>query len=289
VTRVAVNGIFLNVEVTGEGPILVLLHGFTGDTTTWEPILDEFSDYRVVRVDLVGHGKSDSPPHLERYSMSHAVEDLTALLHHLHIETFALLGYSMGARVALHLAIAMPERLWALVLESGSPGIPDEAARGERRASDEQLAASIQHDGLEAFVDRWQDQALFGSQASLPTDVRRAQRQQRLGQSPEGLANSLLGMGTGTQDYLLGRMAGLRVPALFITGALDERYSLLAQQMLGALGPHREDGLPYGEVHTLGGAGHTVHLEQPATFAASVADFLKRVRRQRRRRGLPKI
>ena len=110
--RVATNGIFLNVEVAGDGPILLLLHGFTRDARAWEPVLAALSGYRVVRVDLIGHGKSDAPDTAARYSMAHAVEDLLALLHHLSVEQYALIGYSLGGRVALHLATAAPDRLW---------------------------------------------------------------------------------------------------------------------------------------------------------------------------------
>ena len=172
-TRIAVNGIDLNVETSGrgDGPALLLLHGFTGDAATWQPVLPYFDAYRTVRVDLIGHGQSDSPADPARYTMAHAVEDLMALLDHLDIEQTALVGYSLGGRVALHFALAAPELLWALVLESASPGIDDPMERDARFASDAQLAASLERDGIEAFVDRWQAQPLFASQLKLPAAV----------------------------------------------------------------------------------------------------------------------
>ncbi len=142
-SRVATNGIFLNVEVTGDGPIVLMLHGFTRDARAWEPVLPALDGYRVIRVDLIGHGKSDAPEDPSRYTMAHAVEDLTALLHHLSVDKYALVGYSLGGRVGLHLATAAPERLWALVIESASPGIEDAAQRAARVESDEKLAQSI--------------------------------------------------------------------------------------------------------------------------------------------------
>jgi pimeloyl-ACP methyl ester carboxylesterase len=146
VTRIAVNGISINVEQSGDGsgPALLLLHGFTRDHREWDPLLACFDRYRTIRVDLIGHGKSDSPAAVARYSMAHAVDDLMALLHHLEIERTALLGYSLGGRVALHLAAEAPELLWALVLESASPGIEDRGERAARAASDEELALSIE-------------------------------------------------------------------------------------------------------------------------------------------------
>lgn len=265
-TRIATNGIFLNVEVTGDGPIVLLLHGFTRDGRAWEPVLPALEGYRVVRVDLIGHGKSDAPANAVRYTMEHAVEDLLALLHHLSVEQYALVGYSLGGRVGLHLATAAPERLWALVIESASPGIEDPAQRAARVESDEKLAQSLFTDGIETFADRWQAQGLFVSQASLPPEVLDEQRRQRIENSPTGLANSLRGMGAGAQDYILDRLHVVDAPSLFLAGALDTRYAalapVLAAQVRGA------------EHHIIEAAGHTTHLEQPGEWSRLVRRFL---------------
>jgi 2-succinyl-6-hydroxy-2,4-cyclohexadiene-1-carboxylate synthase len=268
-TRIAVNGISLNVETSGrgDGTALLLLHGFTRDSRAWQPVLSCFDGYRTVRVDLVGHGKSDSPADSARYSMAHAVEDLLALLHHLDIEQTALLGYSLGGRVALHFALEAPQLLWALVLESASPGIDDPMERDARFASDVQLAASIEDGGIEPFVERWQSQPLFASQRLLPTAVLEEQRRQRLETSTLGLANSLRGMGAGAQEYLLPGLHGIDVPTLFLAGALDERYAGLAPRMAAEIA--------CAEHQLIGGAGHTTHLEQPAAFASCVTSFLE--------------
>jgi 2-succinyl-6-hydroxy-2,4-cyclohexadiene-1-carboxylate synthase len=264
--RVATTGIFLNVEVTGDGPIVLLLHGFTRDTRAWEPVLPALEGYRVVRVDLIGHGKSDAPANPSRYTMTHAVEDLLALLHHLHVEEYALIGYSLGGRVALHLATAAPEHLWAVVIESASAGIEDPVQRATRVESDEKLAQSLLTDGLEAFVDHWQAQPLFAPQASLPPDVLEEQRRQRLGNNPIGLANSMRGMGGGVQDYILDRLHVIEAPSLFLAGALDTRYAalapVLASQVRGA------------EHMIIEGTGHTTHLDQPKAWSRLVRDFL---------------
>jgi 2-succinyl-6-hydroxy-2,4-cyclohexadiene-1-carboxylate synthase len=270
--RIAVNGISLNVETSGRGDglALLLLHGFTRDARAWEPVLPCFDGYRTVRVDLIGHGRSDSPADPARYTMTHAVEDLIALLHHLEIERTALLGYSLGGRVALQLALEAPELLWALVCESASPGIEDPAARAARIESDEALAVSLQEEGIEAFVERWQAQSLFASQPRLPAAVLEEQRRQRLENSTLGLANSLRGMGAGAQEFLLPRLHEIDLPALFVAGALDQRYAALAPKMAAEV--------PGAECRIIEGAGHTTHLEQPEAFAAAVTGFLSRHR-----------
>jgi 2-succinyl-6-hydroxy-2,4-cyclohexadiene-1-carboxylate synthase len=268
--RVATNGIFLNVEVMGDGPIILMLHGFTRDARAWQPVLPAFEGYRAVRVDLIGHGRSDGPADPARYTMAHAVEDLLALLHHIHVEQYALVGYSLGGRVGLHLATAAPERLWALVIESASAGIEDPAQRAARVESDEKLAQSVFTDGIEAFVDRWQAQSLFVSQTSLPAEVLAEQRLQRLENSPTGLANSLRGMGAGAQDYILDRLEVIDAPALFLAGALDARYAAIAPVLAAQV--------PGARHCIIEGAGHTTHLEQPEAWARLVRDFLDKHR-----------
>jgi 2-succinyl-6-hydroxy-2,4-cyclohexadiene-1-carboxylate synthase len=269
VTRLAVRDIELNVEVkgTGTGPGLLLLHGFTGDMSTWQPFLNEWSGFTKILVDIIGHGQSEAPPFPERYSMARAAKDLVELLDQLAFDAVAVVGYSMGGRLALHLALEAPERFWALVLESASPGIADAKERYARVESDHALADGIERDGIEAFVDRWQAQPLFASQSRLPADVFERQRQQRLASPPHGLANSLRGMGTGRQEYLLPRLGELMMPVLLLAGALDERYTALAGEMAFSMAD--------ATVEIIADAGHAAHLEQPERFSAAVLQFLR--------------
>lgn len=124
-THVDVNGVCFNVERAGAGPALVLLHGFTGSSTTWADHVPVFArEFDTVAVDLLGHGASAVPIDPERYRMEHAVADLTGLLDQMNISQAAWLGYSMGGRVALQYAVAQPARVAALVLEGASPGSP---------------------------------------------------------------------------------------------------------------------------------------------------------------------
>jgi 2-succinyl-6-hydroxy-2,4-cyclohexadiene-1-carboxylate synthase len=272
VSRVAVNGIGYNVEVSGSGPGLLLLHGFTGDVTTWDPFVGPgkaFDGFTAIRVDVIGHGGTDSPDEPERYTMPHAVADLVAILDYVGLEKVSLLGYSMGGRLALHLALAAPERFDAFVFESASPGIRNEEERASRRTADGLLADSIGVDGIEAFIDRWQAQALFASQLTLPAEVQARQRARRLAQSPAGLANSLRGMGAGRQKYLVPRLHELKSPTLLIAGALDERYvsltSVMASEIKGSI------------THIIDNAGHAAHMEQPDEFGRVVVTFLHNI------------
>jgi 2-succinyl-6-hydroxy-2,4-cyclohexadiene-1-carboxylate synthase len=262
--RLTVNGIGLNVEVAGAGPPLLLLHGFTGSVATWAGHLPELSGRATtIAVDLIGHGASDVPADPARYTISHCIADLLVVLDRLEIGRAAVLGYSMGARVALHLALAAPERVVGLVLEGGSPGLVGESERSARRASDEELAATIERDGVAAFVARWEQLPLFASQNALPAGVRSALRRQRLRNSERGLAHSLRGMGTGAQASLWSRLGQIDAPALLIVGALDEKFCRIGRAMAAAM--------PRACLTVVPGAGHAVHLERPDEFDRLVA------------------
>ncbi len=246
---------------------ILLLHGFTGDGDAWRkhaPVLARHAT--VVAVDLIGHGRSDAPSDPARYDMARCVADLLVVLDHLGLSRVAVLGYSMGARVALHLAAAASDRVSALILESGSPGLAAEEERRARRDSDEALAVRIERDGVERFVDYWEALPLFATQRRLPAAVRIVQRRQRLCNSAVGLANSLHGMGTGVQASLWGRLVEMQAPTLLIVGALDDKF--------GAIGAAMAAALPHARLAVVPDAGHTVHLEQPAEFDRLVTDFL---------------
>lgn len=265
--RLEVNGVHYRVRVVGEGPALMLLHGFTGDLHTWDRFVPTFArTYRTITVDLIGHGGTDAPADPERYRMERCIEDLDAVLEVLGVDRVNLLGYSMGGRVAMHVAAAMPEKVSTLVLESASPGIADEAERAARVVSDEALADAIERDGVPAFVERWERLPMFTTQEQLPEEVRRAVREQRLRNKAVGLANSLRGMGAGVQRSLMDVLAGLSIPTLLIAGESDEKYSAMMRDMAAIM--------PNARVVIYPGVGHTVHLERPVEFENTVVKFL---------------
>lgn len=270
--HVMVNGVKLGVEVRGgENPrnnILVLLHGFTGSASAWSEHLDAFAKagMRVIALDMLGHGRSDAPDDPARYSIEHCCEDILAALRELDVKQgeAALLGYSMGGRIALYTALSGFFR--ALILESASPGLADPRERAARRASDEQLANRIEREGIAAFVDYWEQLPLFASQRNLAVEQHESLRSQRLANNPGGLAKSLRGVGTGTQPALHARLPLLNMPTLLIAGELDSKFCAIAREMASALAR--------AQLRIVPGAGHSVHLESPQAFDALVKDFV---------------
>ena len=266
-----VNGIQVGFVRSGKPsstPTLVLLHGFTGSASGWGSLLDEFvnAGICVIALDMLGHGRSSAPDDPARYSIEHCHADILAALQQLGVapQQAVLLGYSMGGRIALFTALSTSFR--ALILESASPGLAQEEERVQRRQSDNALADRIEREGVPAFIDYWQDIPLFASQQRILPAQRMAQRTQRLNNNATGLANSLRGVGTGVQPALHHRLHELHMPTLLIAGALDSKFSSIAQQMA------RE--IPVSQLAIVADAGHAVHLEQPARFLSLICNTL---------------
>ncbi|HVC81359.1 MAG TPA: 2-succinyl-6-hydroxy-2,4-cyclohexadiene-1-carboxylate synthase [Chloroflexota bacterium] len=278
---IPVNGIRYRVTTAGSGPPLLLLHGFAGSGETWEEHRATLgAHFRTLAVDLLGHGGTDAPPDPARYTMAQTVADLQALCDILLSplpdgggERYGLLGYSMGGRVALNLALAEPDRVGALILESTSPGIADPEERAKRRRGDEELAEFTERKGVAAFTRRWEALPLFASQRRLALPIRHRQRAERLRNTPRGLANSLRGLGAGVPEPVHDRLGELTMPTLLIAGELDERYRAHAEAMLAAL--------PHARLALIPDAGHNVHLEQPKLFDTQILEFFREMRDQR--------
>jgi 2-succinyl-6-hydroxy-2,4-cyclohexadiene-1-carboxylate synthase len=254
-------------DLKGRQPVsLLLLHGFTGSTRSWDALVPALTEHcRVIRVDLPGHGRTAHSDDLDRYTLPRAAADLEALLRTLDTVSAHVLGYSMGARLALYFGVHHPERVRSLLLESGSPGLATEPERAARIAADEALAQRIERVGIEAFVRDWEALALWRTQ----TDALKArQRPLRLANRPAGLALSLHGMGTGAQPSLWDALPALRIPTHCLVGAHDDKFVAIVDAM-GA----RNLAIAITRVAN---AGHAVHLEAPLAWTRWAVGALSR-------------
>jgi 2-succinyl-6-hydroxy-2,4-cyclohexadiene-1-carboxylate synthase len=249
----------LHAEVDGHGPRVVLVHGFTQTGRSWGPVAADLArDHEVVRVDAPGHGRSASHP-ADMVGGAELVGEVGG--------TAAYLGYSMGARLCLHLVLALPARVSALVLVGGTAGIDDPEARRARRHSDERLALELEEVGVAQFLRRWLERPLFAGLDRSAADV-----DARLDNTVAGLAASLRLAGTGAQESLWARLPELEIPVLAVAGERDEAFAGQAEAMVAAIGPN-------ASVALVAGAGHAAHLEAPEAFLAIVRPFLARARR----------
>ena len=265
--KIVANGVAYHVEIYGKGEPLLLLHGFTGSVESWRKFVSIWESRRkLILVDIIGHGSSDSPDHVQRYSIDQVAADLDGILHKLNVVQTDVLGYSMGGRLALTFAILYPHRVGKLILESSSPGLKTEEERLARIKDDETLAARIEENGVEWFVREWENIPLFATQRRLPTEVQESIRLQRLKNNGKGLANSLRGMGTGQQPSWWESLAGITIPTLLLCGEEDKKFCRIAFEM--------EQLMPNAIVLQISQCGHAIHVEQPQIFAKIVDEFL---------------
>lgn len=261
----------------------VLLHGFTGAGASWASLAGSLEDVGigVLAPDLPGHGRAPleaagdgfnpdvSPDVSLDVTLTSALDVIDRA-----VETATrrasgrrplLLGYSMGGRLALHYAHRSPEALHGLVLESASPGLEHAEEREARVASDRALARRVRDIGIERFSEEWGAKPIFRSQESVAEDVRAAVAAQRLRSDPEGLARALEGLGTGALPSLWDSLGEIRVRTLLISGALDLKFTTIAEAM--------SERMPNASVLPVPNVGHRVHLEAPDVWLRAVADF----------------
>ena len=253
---------------------LVLLHGFTGSKESWAGVRAAFvTRRRVLAIDLPGHGDTTIADRRFDHSLAATADLVAECLTVLRVPRVDLLGYSMGGRVALQIAIAHGARVERLVLESASAGLATAAARARRRAADARLADAIERDGVARFVARWEALPLFRSLEDLPEGIRATLRRQRLACRGDGLAASLRGMGLGAQPWLARQAESVAAPVRLLSGARDRQFTRRAARLLPrfAAGCHE----------IIGGAGHVPHLEQPERFLGAVRAFLAGGRERR--------
>jgi len=269
-----IDGLRWVVRVAGSGPALLLLHGFTGSGRSWGELMAvaTTAGRSVIAPDLPGHGGTAwapadpaDPGSPSRATIERTADSLPPLLRALGHERADVAGYSMGARVALRLAIAHAARVGRLILEAPSAGIADPGERSVRRAADEALAGILERDGIVAFVDAWERTPVLAGEARLGADARAAVREIRLAHDPAGLAASLRGAGQAAMEPLHGRLGEISSPTLVIVGADDP-----ARDRAEAVAA----GIPGARLATVPRAGHAPHLEAPAAFNRLVFDFV---------------
>jgi 2-succinyl-6-hydroxy-2,4-cyclohexadiene-1-carboxylate synthase len=257
----------------GDGPAIVLLHGFTQTGLSWTPVTDHLSSgVDLVVPDAPGHGRSGD----RRASVADYADLLgTRLPRSIYV------GYSMGGRTALHVALSHPTRVRGLVLIGATPGLETPEERATRRAADDALARHLDDAPLDDFLAEWLAQPLF---ASLPRDAWNLEDRRR--NTASGLAASLRLAGTGAQDSLWDRLGDIHCPTVLVTGEHDEKFTDIARRMAAIMSSTATStatssvtpSMTSSVTHmVISGSGHAVHLERPERVAGIVSDLVTRL------------
>ncbi len=241
---------------------IVMLHGFLGSPASWDEVCARLGPGpQLVRPTLFGHELPSDPDRDETRVDSFDAElvRLADVLGRLALPRPRwLVGYSLGARVALGLAASSPEPFDRLVLVSGRDGLEDADEAASRAALDAALARTLREEGLPAFVDRWQGLPLFASQKVLPEERRAAHRARRVAHDPERLSLALEILSLGRMPRYAARAAARTRKITLIVGEHDAKFRALAEGFARRFG---------ASLHVVRGAGHDVVLERPDALA----------------------
>ena len=237
-----------------------------GSAHGWKEAIELLrADYYCLALDLPGHGGTRRCPDLEAYTMEGAARLVAAVMDERGIHSCSLIGYSMGSRLALHMAIHYTERFSNLVMESGSPGIQSAVEREERSALDEKLAQELERGDFETFLRSWYNQPLFESLKRDPVRFQQILERRRNNDTVE-LARSLRGMGPGGHLPLWQDLPRLGTPLLILAGEMDQKYKRIAQEMSALC--------PKARLALVPDTGHNIHAENAGAYVRALERFL---------------
>jgi len=246
---------------------IFLLHGFTGSLNDFRNIAGKIDqEYTVAGIDIIGHGESDSPEDILLYSAAEIAAQFKKVINEFTSDRVVLAGYSMGGRAAISFAVNYPHQLKGLILESCNPGIDNQPEKEMRIIQDNKVIGIIESASMENFTDYWMDLDIFSTQKKLPYEIIRAIRNAKLKNNKTGLINSLKGFGTGVMPSFHNKLKNINIPALIISGELDNKYSCICEEM--------SKNIPLSRHVSIKSAGHNTHLEQPEQFISAVNTFL---------------
>lgn len=270
--EIKTGGVSIHVEIDekllGKGLMPILfLHGFTGSSPEWEFIFNKLpAGFLPLAIDIIGHGRSDSPENIEHYSAAAISSQIEDVIKSLQFRKLILCGYSMGGRAALSFYSNFPQYAAGLILESTTPGIEDEILRNNRIKSDELLALKIEEEGVEKFGNYWVNLPMFQGLKLMPEEEYLKLLKAKWRNNKTGLINSLIGFGTGSMPVLWDTIKRINIPSLLITGQYDDKFTAINERM---------NELIPGSRHIIAReCGHNIHLEKPSEFINFVNNFL---------------
>ncbi|MGI9327822.1 MAG: alpha/beta fold hydrolase [Pseudomonadales bacterium] len=242
-------GVEISYETRGQGPAILLTHGYSATGNMWAGQLDALSaSHTVIAWDMRGHGLSDSPADDALYSEALTVDDMAAILDHLGFDSAIVGGLSLGGYMSLAFHATYPERVKGLLIIDCGPGYKKDAPRAAWNKTAYQRAADIERLGAEALSGGSAERA-----SATHKDIR-------------GLAFAARNMLTQHNDRVISSLPDIRVPTLVVAGANDEPFLVATEYMARKI--------PGATKLIIADAGHAVNMDQPAAFNTGVQAFL---------------
>ena len=247
--------------------LLIFLHGFLGNASDWEIILEDkrLSNYNKLAIDLPGHGNFIPVNTVNNYSEDIIICYIKDIINSQLNKKIILIGYSLGARAALSFVCKYPELVSALVLESGTPGIEDPTERANRFNIDTILAEKIKED-YNKFIDSWYNSSIFSSLSFNPK-LKELLTLKRYSNNPNEIIKTLIGFSQGIMTSKWKYLTELNLPVLLITGELDKKYTEINKKM--------QDMIPNSIHKVIKNAGHIPHFENKNDFIKELDFFLE--------------
>jgi pimeloyl-ACP methyl ester carboxylesterase len=242
------DGVSLYYEVHGEGPVVLLTHGYSATSQMWQGQIGPLAKaHKLVIWDMRGHGRTDSPDDVSLYSEPKTVADMAALLDHVGADKAIVGGLSLGGYMSLAFHRVHPERTRALLIIDTGPGYKNDEARAGWNANAIKRAEKLEAEGLAA---------LGGS-----PEVRQAQHT-----SAKGLANAARGMLTQRDAAVISSLPEVKVPSIVIVGANDTPFLAASDYMAAKIPGCAKAVIP--------DAGHAANIDQPEAFNRALMDFV---------------
>lgn len=244
------DGVNLNYEIHGNGPALLLSHGYSATLEMWRGQIRSLSlQHRLIVWDMRGHGQTDSPDDPSVYSEEATIADMVALLDAAGVEQAILGGLSLGGYMSLAFYREYPERVRALLLFDTGPGFRSDEAREAWNKRALETASAFEREGLSILQSR-------GREAAVSTH-----------RSPAGLARAARGMLAQRDARVMKLLPEIKVPVLILVGADDTHFLAPADYMAAKI--------PNATKIVIPRAGHASNLDQPDRFNQAVAGFLE--------------
>jgi pimeloyl-ACP methyl ester carboxylesterase len=244
------NGVNIHYEVHGSGPAILLTHGYSATARMWDGQIAPLSrDHTLLLWDMRGHGESDYPSDLARYSEEETVADMAAILDAVGAKQAVIGGLSLGGYMSLAFHRAHPERVTALLIIDTGPGFKNDEARQGWNDTAMKTAARFEREGL------------------APLARASAERSGAKHRSADGLILAARGMLTQRDARVIESLPDIKVPALVVVGADDTPFLKAADYMAAKI--------PGASKVVIPNAGHAANVDQPELFNKAINGFLQ--------------